>query len=292
MKKVKIKAYAKVNLTLEITGVENGYHTLDSLVASVDLYDLIVLKSRKDNLSSVTMHGQGSESIPPEKNNALKAAELFSQRFHTHGADITVFKNIPIGGGLGGSSADIGGVLNGMAKLYGIEDREALGEIADELGSDARYMLDGGFQRMQGRGTKLEKLEIKTPIFMLLFCPQSSVSAGACYQEYDRLAMQQGGFSTGEKTEKAINAFMQGNLNEGCRYLTNDLYAPASALNEDVKKAFCDAASFAPTGVVMTGSGSAVLAIFENKELCDWAKSRYKGAFKTYVVKTVKDTEK
>jgi 4-diphosphocytidyl-2-C-methyl-D-erythritol kinase len=238
------------------------------------------------------MHGQGSESIPPEKNNALKAAELFSQRFHTHGADITVFKNIPIGGGLGGSSADIGGVLNGMAKLYGIDNEAALGEIADELGSDARYMLDGGFQRMQGRGTKLEKLEIKTPIFMLLFCPQSSVSAGACYQEYDRLAMQQGGFSTGEKTEKAINAFMQGNLNEGCRYLTNDLYAPASALNEDVKKAFCDAASFAPTGVVMTGSGSAVLAIFENKELCDWAKSRYKGAFKTYVVKTVKDTEK
>lgn len=283
-KKVKIKAYAKINLTLEITGVEQGYHTLDSLVASVDLYDLIVLKSRKDNLSSVVMHGQGSESIPPEQNNALKAAQLFSSRFHTNGADITVFKNIPIGAGLGGSSADIGGVLNGMAKLYGIEDKEAVALIADELGSDARYMLDGGYKRMRGRGTELQETKIETPLYMLLFCPKTSVSAGGCYREFDE---QNTPFSTGENTEKCIAAFERGEINEGCRYLTNDLYEPASRLNPDVRKAFCDGASFAPTGVVMTGSGSCVLAIFETKELCDWAKSRYRGDCKTCVVKTV-----
>ena len=126
MRSVKIKSYAKVNLTLEITGVENGYHTLNSLVASIDLYDLLVIKKRKGALSSITMKGMGSESIPPEKNNALKAAEAFSQTFGTDGADITVYKNIPIGAGLGGSSADVVGVINGMAKLYNVGDRVAI----------------------------------------------------------------------------------------------------------------------------------------------------------------------
>ena len=67
MRLIKIKSYAKLNLTLEITGVENGYHLLDSLVANIDLFDLLVLKKRKGALSSVTMKGMGSESIPPEK---------------------------------------------------------------------------------------------------------------------------------------------------------------------------------------------------------------------------------
>ena len=291
MKKVKIKAYAKVNLTLEITGVEGAFHTLDSLVASVDLFDSIVLKKRKDSLSSVRMHGLGSESIPPENNNALKAAELFSKRFQTGGVDITVFKNIPIGAGLGGSSADISGVLNGMAKLYGVEDREALAELADALGSDARYMLEGGFMRMQGRGTRLSPVQIPVQIPMLLFCPNEFVSAGACYKEYDK-TLENRGFSTGEITEKCIRALESGEINEGGRYLTNDLYAPASALCPQIRQAFCDAASFAPSGVVMTGSGSAVLAIFESKELCEWAKSRYQGECKTFVVKTVDCADK
>ena len=90
MKTVKIKSYAKINLTLEIVGVEGEYHMLDSLVASVDLFDLLVIKARKGKLSTVKMHGLGSESIPPEHNNALKAAEAFSATFGTDGVDITV----------------------------------------------------------------------------------------------------------------------------------------------------------------------------------------------------------
>ena len=60
---VKIKSYAKINLTLEILGVEGGYHLLDSLAASVDMFDLIVLKKRKDKLSRVIMKGMDSECI-------------------------------------------------------------------------------------------------------------------------------------------------------------------------------------------------------------------------------------
>ncbi len=285
MNTVKIKTYAKINLTLELTGVEKGYHTLDSLVTNVDIFDLIVLKKRKGALSSVTMKGMGSESIPPEKNNALKAAEAFSQAFQTAGAEITVYKNIPIGAGLGGSSADVVGVLNGMAALYGVTDREKLKALADSLGSDTGYMLDGGYARMRGRGEQVERLSLTNKLHFLLLCPQSDVSTAACYRAYDELPKTLE--YRGSPTEDCIRALQKSNVNEGGRYLMNDLFRAACSLNEEVGRAYAEAESFSPLGVCMTGSGSGVFALFERKELCEWAKSRYRGKCKAYVIETV-----
>lgn len=283
MNTVKIKAYAKVNLTLEITGEREGYHLLDSLVASVDIADLIVLKKRKDKLSSITMRGLGSENIPPERNNALKAAELFSQKYGVAGADITVYKNIPLGAGLGGSSADASGVLRGMAKLYNIDDEAGVGELADCLGSDTKYMLDGGFVRMEDRGTKLTETGISEPLHLLLILPRTTVSTGACYGAYDDMPKT----AYAAATENCISALLEKDKERAGRYLTNDLFLPAASLNEDVRKAYEEALSFSPLGAVMTGSGSCVLALFETPELCAWAKSRYKGKFRTLVTKTI-----
>ncbi len=284
MNTVKVKAYAKINLTLEIVGSENGFHMLDSLVASVDLFDLIVLKKRKDKLSSITMHSLGSEAIPPEKNNALKAAERFSEKFGVNGADITVYKNIPMGAGLGGSSADASGVLNGMAKLYGISDEAAIAALANALGSDTNYMRKGGFARMRGRGDHTTPLEIGQTLHFLALLPPTSVDTGACYREYDANPIK-----TGEEnaTEKAIAALTLKRVEEAGRYLTNDLFPPAARLNADVKRAYDEAQAFSPLAAFMTGSGSCVLALFETRELCEWAKSRYKGKCKAFVLKTV-----
>ena len=288
MRSVRIKAYAKLNLTLAVTGEEGGYHQIDSLVASIDLCDEIVLSKRKGKLSSVVMHGQGSESIPPERNNALKAAEAFCAEFGVEGADIVVYKNIPIGAGLGGSSADISGVINGMAKLYGVKDKARIESLAERLGSDTKYMLYGGYMRMQGRGEQVTSLAFDGKLHFLLLCPQTSVSAGGCYREYDRLYAEQSLLQNQKNaTEKCIQALLKKDINDGGRYLTNDLFLPATHLNADVKTAFDEACSFSPLGVVMTGSGSCVLAWFENKELCEWAKSRYKGKFRAYVAETI-----
>ena len=285
MATVKIKAHAKINLTLEIQGVEGGYHMLDSLVASVDLHDVVVLKKRKDKLSSIVMKGLGSEEIPPEKNNALKTAELFSREFDVNGVDITVYKNIPMGAGLGGSSADVVGVLRGMAKLYKIEDEAGVERLAERLGSDTKYMLRGGFARMQGRGEKLSFLDIDETLHCLLICPKEGVSAKACYQKYDELPRT---LQWRESyTQGCIEALLKKDKNEAGRYLTNDLYVPALHICPEVETAYAQAESFSPLGTTMTGSGSCVVALFETKELCEWAKSRYRGKFKTIVAKTV-----
>ena len=285
MKTVKINGHAKINLTLEITGERDGYHLLDSLVASVDLCDRLTLTKRKNALSSIAMKGLGSENIPPEQNNALTIAEAFSKKFQVNGVDIKVCKNIPIGAGLGGSSADSAGVINGMAKLYGVDDKVALKQLADSVGSDTGYMLFGGFARMQGRGTEIEILPDFPTLYFMAIIPPTGVSAGACYKKYDETAKP---IRAQSKTEEAIRALQEKDIERLGRYLTNDLFASSCALNPDVYKAYLEMQAFSPLGVVMTGSGSAVLGLFETEELCRYAQSRYKGKFQTQIIKTIK----
>ena len=275
-------AFAKLNLTLDIVGKENGYHMLDSLVLTVDLCDKVVLKKRKDPTSRVVMHGCGSESIPPEKNNALRAAEAFSEAFGTNGADITVYKNIPVGAGMGGSSADAAAVLLGMKKLYDIADISAVSALADSLGSDTKYLLTGGLARMRGKGGTLTPLGPCPDLWFLAIVPEKGVSSGECYAEFDRL-----GESFSPVTERAASLLKAGDIRHAARYFSNHLYGAAKNLQPAVEKAYLAAKGFSPLGAAMTGSGSAAFALFETRELAEWAQSRYRGKGKAIVMKSI-----
>ena len=258
----KVKSYAKINLSLNIAGTAGGYHLIDSAVCSIDIYDTVCAKPRRDALVNVYMHGRGSEFIPPEKNNAVKAGEAFVSAFGTRGADIEIFKDIPVGAGLGGSSADAAGVLNALAKLYKIDAPAELKALADGLGSDTGYS--------------------PRQYNMLLFLPDSPVSTPACYKKYDGspdplradTARLCAALAAGDFAGVAANAY-------------NALGVPACALNPECAAALAAAGALSPSACAVTGSGSAVFALFESEELCRWAKSRYRGKIKTRIVKTV-----
>ena len=287
MNAVKVNAYAKLNLTLDITGRENGYHTLDSLVTTIDLYDRIAVKKRKDSLINIVMHGMGSEQIYPERNNAYLAGEAFVKRFQTTGADITVYKSIPVGAGLGGSSADAAGVLNAMAKLYAVSDMGALKTLADGLGSDTGYLLRGGAARMRGRGEILQSAGGMSEMHFLLLLPKGGVSTAECFRRFDEL-----GKPGSARTERAAELLAAGNTAWAAKSFGNDLYEAAASLNPQVREALTEAKSLSPLGAGMTGSGSAVFALFETRELAEWAKSRYRGKARAVCVKSVNGTAK
>lgn len=286
MKTVRLNVFAKLNLTLDVLGRDGAYHLIDSLVTSVDLSDHIVAKKRKDSRVNVIMHGMGSESIPPESNHALRAGEAFCARFQTTGADITVFKNVPIGAGMGGSSADAAGVLNALSQLYEVGEQEEIEKLAQGLGSDVCYMLRGGFRRMRGRGEILEPLPVSPKLYFLLLVPKHGVSTAACYQKIDEFE--------GEKpaTEQTIERLLAGDLENAAKLFSNGLYRAAKEINPEVGQAYEELKSFSPWGVSMTGSGSSVFAIFETPELCAWAKSRYRGKFRAIQLKSVIPTIK
>ena len=282
MNYARVKSYAKVNLTLDIQGTNGGYHMLDSLVASVDIYDVVSVKKRRDSLVNVTMHGMGSESIPPERNNAVRCAEEFVKQFQTTGADITVWKNIPMGAGLGGSSADVAGVLNALAKVYEVSDFKGLKAIADGIGSDCGYMLRGGYARISGRGERVEQIDSRLKLDIGLLIPRQGVSTGECFKLYDDL-------STGRiiTTDGAVKALVSGDKLALGKCLGNALTQPAVALNGEIEECVKALEEFDPLGVNMTGSGSGVFALFENDQFLRYAQSRYRGRARFIMTKTV-----
>lgn len=280
MEVIRLRSYAKINLTLNVTGEENGYHTIDSLVASVDLCDFIVMrKRRRDKLVTIEMEGCGSENIPFDENTAVKAAKSFIKEFDVCGVDITVYKNIPMGAGLGGSSADAAGVLKGLAELHGIDDTAKVKLLADGIGSDVRYMLTGGYARLSGRGDIVKPVESALRLDILLLAPKTGVSSAECYKRFD------GEYTKGDGG--AEEALVNCDKEELSKRLCNDLTPYAVSILPAVQTAINDLKKFDPLAVNMTGSGSGVYAVFERPEYCTYAISRYFGKFEHMQLKTI-----
>lgn len=281
MNTVKVKGYAKVNLFLDIVGACGGYHMLDSVVTTIDLFDQITIKKRKDkNIIVENAHSLYAVSGEVCDNNAYKAAKLFMDTFNTSGVSITIQKNIPIGSGLGGSSADISAVLNGMQKLFAIT--ADLKPLADSLGSDSGYLLCGGFCRMQGRGERLSFFNSAQTLNFVIVTADGGVNTSQCFAVYDStpsLPVELG-------AERLITALCGGVLQNDMFY--NALFKPASTLNKNVLCAFNDLADLNPVAVCMSGSGSSVFAIFQTQELCQWAKTKLDKKYKNiFVTKSV-----
>ena len=261
MKKVKIQIPAKVNLTLDILGVKDGYHQLESLVSSVSVYDTIILKKRKDN--NVTFSAFGLNIGTDEKNNnAYLAAKEFMQTFNTCGVDIKLIKRIPIGGGMGGSSADIVAVLIGMKKLFGVDCD--LVPLANKLGSDTAYMLNGGIKVISGRGEIIKDTAIKTPLYFTALKCDESISAGKCYSAFDGLNK-----NFAPCTKLAVEALEKGDFSTFITLAKNDLYhATASVVDKVDKNLFALKEAGAPLAI-MTGSGTVVLGVYQDKKARD-----------------------
>ena len=163
------KAYAKINLTLEILGKRrDGYHNLASVMQTVDLFDNVTITQGEDIVVTCD-----DDQITPEINLATKAANVLKQRTGvTNGAHITIEKNIPVSAGLGGGSTDAAATLRGLNKLWKLGfSFDELTEIAADIGSDVPFLVRGGTSLVQGRGedvtpitaAKIPKIMILTP---------------------------------------------------------------------------------------------------------------------------------
>lgn len=257
MRKIKIRIPAKINLTLDVVGNEKGYHNINSLVTSIDVYDEITVKERKDDSITLVETGIKSGCMLPD-NNAFKAAKLFKEHYSTQGVDIILNKKIPVGGGLGGSSADIAGVLKAMNELFCLN--VDVKPFANSLGSDSGYMTDGGLAVLHGRGDIVEKIDGKLKLYLIIITEEKMVSAKTGYAQFDKQ-----GRKYIPATEDAVNEIKGGGeLKEILAKLKNDLYPSAieilPAIAEN-KKLLENAGALK---AVMTGSGSAVYGVFEN----------------------------
>lgn len=204
---VKLMAYAKVNLTLEVIGKrDDGYHNVATILQTVDLADRVVITEANDLVVECDEPGLAGES-----NLAWKAAAALAERAGiVPRAHIRVDKGIPVASGLGGGSADAAATLVGLNRLWGLGlSGDELAGVAAGLGSDVPFLLKGGTALGTGRGDEITALTPLPGLEMLLVVPAESIEAKTptMYR-----ALRPDDFSDGSRTRAVEGGLVDGAL--------------------------------------------------------------------------------
>lgn len=255
-------AWAKVNLTLQVTGRRaDGYHELESLVVFADVGDVLTIEAREPKSITLTVEGPQAAPLLHEKDNlVVRAAEALSKRAGVEtGAAITLTKNLPVASGIGGGSADAAATLRGLARLWRLDlPRQEMEAVALTLGADVPVCLRGEAVLMSGIGEELQPLPALPPLWFLLVNPGVAVSTSAVFKALS------GSFT--EVAEPRLPPIGLAAFVDWLAARGNDLQAPACRLAPAVTEVL---AALDETDdcllARMSGSGATCFGLFENE---------------------------
>jgi 4-diphosphocytidyl-2-C-methyl-D-erythritol kinase len=255
-----LKAYAKVNLVLEVLGRRgDGYHEVVGIMQAIGLHDILTFEAADDiSFSCSAPELQTGDNLVLKAVHALREATA-----EKAGARITLEKKIPLAAGLGGGSSDAAAVLKGLNRLWGLGlAAEKLAEIAAGTGSDVPFFIYGGTCLAQGRGEKITPLpDIRGALFVLLK-PDVAVPVNKTAALYGML--KPGHYSGGALASGAAERLKNGETGVSMLYNTFDNVA-AGAYNglghyrESLAKAGAG-------DIHLAGSGPLLFSMFSNQE--------------------------
>lgn len=257
---MEVKAYGKINLTLDVVGRrDDGYHLLDSVMQTVSVWD--DLEIQRSSQPGVRLRCD-LESLPTDsRNTAFKAAELFleDQGLQSEGVDIFITKGIPSQAGMGGGSTDAAAVLRGLNELFGTRlATEKLMELGAKVGADVPFCVAGGAARCTGIGEDVEPISPMPDCWIVVCKPSVGMSTPEAYAMLDQYPL-----SDTQATPEMLEAMAAGDLRRIGKCVANRFdetmqLEPVQAL----KRVMMDAGA---QGSMMTGSGSCVYGIFETE---------------------------
>ncbi|MCH7519041.1 MAG: 4-(cytidine 5'-diphospho)-2-C-methyl-D-erythritol kinase [Candidatus Dadabacteria bacterium] len=265
MSSITLLSPAKINLTLEVLGVRtDGYHEIRSIIQPIDLFDEVSIDVEEGEGIEIESSGV---SIPTGKDNlAWRAAELFLQKSGINRKiNIFIRKRIPLGAGLGGGSSNAAAVLTGLNRITNALSEDDLYKIAPKIGADVPFFIRSLTASMEGIGEKLSIIK-EFPIFhYVILCPNLHTSTPEVYKKWDELNLaDQNNIAHAEyNLEGCIKKFIDKN---GDLPLQNDLEGPAISVHPEIASYKKMLTSLDIKSVLMTGSGSAVYAVFRSEE--------------------------
>lgn len=280
MGEIKLRALAKINLGLDVTGCrEDGYHEVKMVMQTIFLYDRIFLRiTKKPGIEIVT----NLPYLPVNENNlAYKAAKLLLDEFDLKtGVKIEIQKYIPVAAGMAGGSTDAAAVLYGMNKLLKLKlSTQALMERGVKLGADVPYCIMRGTALAEGIGEKLTPLPSMPPCTILIAKPPVSVSTKYVY---DNLILDE--HTNHPNIDILLADLERGDLNGLSGHMGNLLESvtvekfPVILEIEQVMR------QNGAINAMMSGSGPTVFGIYDNKES---AKNAFKEIRKKQLAKQV-----
>ncbi|MBQ7713152.1 MAG: hypothetical protein IJT69_04975 [Clostridia bacterium] len=244
---VSLRAYAKITLFLRIKGKEETHHDVEALQQSVDLFDEITLSKQEG--SEITSDYEGD--------NSLVVLRTLAERFSLGGMHLSIRKNIPIGGGLGGSSADAAAAALACAELWRLDHERVKRTVANLFG-DLAFQMTGGTALARGFGDDVETLPALPRYAVLLAFPEKGVSTAEAYALSDSLPKGRG------SALSLYGALARGEKAD--RYYLNDLLPAASILNDEIAAAIEAMRDNVALLTGMSGSGSTLFSLYARRE--------------------------
>ena len=287
MKTIKLKAPAKINLTLEVLErLPNGYHQIRFVMAKVPaLYDeiSITFDPKKEEIKVKS----NTNGIPlDERNICFKAAKKFFEKTgKKSGIKIYIKKNIPVGAGLGGGSSDGAATLKILNKYfkYPFSDKK-LSELGAEIGKDIPFFFSPKSGALvEGMGEKITKTFELPKLNLLLVNPRIHISTK---HAYERLTSEIAKIKKRKNiSQKMTNAVKNKNIELISKYLYNDFEIILKKEQPIIKEVKENLVSLGASGTSMTGSGSTVFGIFKNRQSALNAKNKIKIKYPDFIVK-------
>lgn len=263
MKTTTQKAYAKLNISLDVTDKRpDGFHNMVMVMQSISLADDIRITL---NNTGIVRARTSLHFIPnDERNLAVKAAVRYLKEMgdSRHGAEIEIIKRVPVGAGMGGGSSDAAAVLRGMNALF---DRQVSGarlvEISGDIGSDVPFCVAGGTALAEGRGEILTPLPDFPACAFVVCKPEFSISTPELFKKLDMQKTHHHPDTAG-----IIEALHAGALQPLCRRMFNVFESVDDRRMRDVARIKSALLDNGALGAVMTGTGSAVFGIFADED--------------------------
>ena len=258
--KITIKAAAKVNLLLDLTAVlENGYHSIYTVMQSVGLYDTVTVE--KTDSEKITLTCNDNTMPLDNKNTAWKAAEYFFEYIGAtaKGINIHIEKNIPSQAGMAGGSADAAAVIVALNKLFSANlTEDELLAIGEKVGADVPFCILGGTRLCLNKGEIMAKLPDLTDCHIVIVKPDQGVSTKEAYNNYDSAQWIRHPDNEGFLYAATIKDFdimckKAANVFEQVVEVTDRVKIKAIMRNHNARLA------------MMTGSGAAVFGLFESE---------------------------
>ena len=277
MKEIEVKAWAKLNLSLDVLGrLGNGYHEMKMVMQTCSLHDDVRIELTGED--GVTVESNFGFLPRDGSNIAVKAASAFldAAGMRGQGARITLRKRIPVGAGLGGGSADAAAVLRGLNTLCQTRlDADTLETIGAALGSDVPFCVRGGTALAVGRGEKLLPAP-EMPACGIVICkPRFSIRTPELFSMIDSRRSR-----IHPDTEGLLDAMAAGDVGNLARRMYNVFEEVLPRRCSDIgaiKRALLDAGAL---GAVMSGTGSAVFGLFPGLSEAEQAAAALRGRWR------------
>ena len=281
----KINAYAKINITLDVTGrLPNGYHTIKSVMQQVDLCDEVTVERLEDPGVILTVESEcsglsaaGHDLVPcDEKNIAYRAAkaifaEAENRGLKVPGVHIHLKKRIPAAAGLAGGSTDAAAALVGINEACNFAfSTEDLCVIGKTIGADVPFCIKGGTVLCEGIGEKMTELPGLPAIPVIIAKPDVAVSTAAGYAKLDREL--EAGTLDHPDTDGLVSVIEKSerhNVGEAVDSLIpffGNVFAPMTEESHpviaEIRKAMTGTGA---AGALMSGSGPSVFALYKDE---------------------------